>query len=57
MLNLAVAQITASMQEGEESVDSLASSFTEMATVIKSIEKIADDLPAESELLNLLGRF
>lgn len=50
MLNLAVVQVTSSMQEGDVSVDTLGKSFTEMATAIKSIEKIATDLPANGEL-------
>ncbi len=49
MLNLAVAQVTASMQEGDESVDTLGNSFTEMATAIKAMEKMAVDLPDDDE--------
>lgn len=66
MLNLAVAQITASMEEGDESVDTLGKSFTEMAMAIKSIENISKNIPEENgfefkgelteKCINLSGR-
>ena len=49
MLNLAVAQITASMQEGDESVDTLGKSFTEMASAIRSIGEIAENMSVETD--------
>ena len=44
MLNLAVAQITASLVDGDESVDTLGQSFTAMADTIKSIQSMAEHM-------------
>jgi hypothetical protein len=45
MLNLAVAQIALSMREGDESVNTLADSFTSMAEGVRSIEASLANLP------------
>lgn len=44
LLHLAIAQITVSLKEGDESVESLADSFTSMAGGIKDIELLAYQL-------------
>ena len=49
MLNLAVAQITWSLKEGDDSVETLGRSFTSMAGAITAIEGIMDELPANVE--------
>jgi hypothetical protein len=56
MLNLAVAQIEASMREGDDSVLALTDSFTSMASAIASVrallaedEQIADPVSAQIE--------
>ena len=48
MLNLAVAQISNAMQDGDESVNTLTESFTSMMDNIGAIQSVADTLPAES---------
>ncbi len=48
MLNLAVAQISNAMQDGDESVKTLTESFTAMMDKIGAIQSSADTLPADS---------
>jgi len=45
MLNLAVAQIDQSMHDGNQSVDTLASSFTELATIMAGLSKELEEMP------------
>ena len=45
LLNLAVAQITASLTEGDDSIDTLGYSFTSMAGGIKAVEELVDSIP------------
>ncbi len=56
MLNLAIAHITWSMKEGDESVETLGNSFTSMAGVITTIKEITNDLPdnMENEMKNTM---
>ena len=49
MLNLAVAHITWSMKESDESVDTLANSFTSMAGAITALEDITKSLSGNME--------
>jgi len=49
MLNLAVTQIDQSMHDGNQSVDTLASSFTELASIMAELSQDLNQLP-ESEL-------
>ncbi len=48
MLNLAVAQISNAMQDGDESVKTLTESFTAMMDNIGAIQSVADTLPTAS---------
>lgn len=47
MLNLAVAQIGCAMRDGDESVQSLADSFTTMMAGVQKIQTSAGELPAD----------
>lgn len=47
MLNLAIAHITWSMKEGDESVETLANTFTSMAGAITALEDITDSLSGD----------
>jgi cob(I)alamin adenosyltransferase len=49
MLNLAVAQISGAMREGDESVNTLADSFTTMMQNVQAIAATAEGLPAGDE--------
>jgi len=48
MLNLAVAQISGAMRDGDESVATLTDTFAAMMTNIDAIQAASDALPAES---------
>lgn len=45
MLNLAVTQIDQSMHDGNQSVDTLASSFTDLASLMAGLSKDIEDMP------------
>jgi hypothetical protein len=49
MLNLAVAQIAMAMHEGDDSVDSLSRSFTDMVGNVESIAQVAVDLGEQDD--------
>lgn len=49
MLNLAVAQISGSLHEGDESVNHLASTFTSMVGNVETTNLAADNLPDSTE--------
>lgn len=44
MLNLAVAQISLAMKEGEDSVGALTSAFTDMVAKVNDISRVADSI-------------
>lgn len=48
MLNLSVAQIAMAMHEGEDSVDALTSSFTDMVSKVQHIAAVGEQLPPEA---------
>lgn len=48
MLHLAVAQIEMAMRDGDESINTLSSSFTTMIGSINTIAAAADDLPEDN---------
>ena len=51
MLNLAVAQIDQSMNEGNSSVETLSSSFTALATNLSDIKNSADQLKYDEKVI------
>jgi len=56
MLNLAVAQISNAMQDGDESVKTLTDSFTAMMENIAAIQSTAATLPAEASQRDDISR-
>ena len=56
MLNLAVAQISNAMQDGDESVKTLTDSFTAMMDNIAAIQSTAETLPAASRQRDDISR-
>jgi len=55
MLNLAIAQISGTLGEGEESVTSLADSFTSMADNIHTANLAAEQLPDSAEKKTIIN--
>lgn len=49
MLNLAIAQITGTLRDGDESVSSLANAFTTMVGNVETAHLAAEGLPASAE--------
>lgn len=49
MLNLATAQITGTLKEGDDSVSSLADAFTTMVGNVETAHMAAEELPASAE--------
>ncbi|HHH48800.1 MAG TPA: hypothetical protein ENK51_07935 [Gammaproteobacteria bacterium] len=56
MLNVAVAQISNAMQDGDESVKTLTESFTAMMDNIAAIQSTLETLPAESRQRDDISR-
>ena len=49
MLNLAIAQITGTLEEGDDSISSLADAFTTMVGNVETAHMAAEELPASTE--------